>query len=48
MEPKPWQDQMYLSFEAASERLGLKKGLKVHTDELERLELAKRAYRNKI
>ena len=46
-EPKPWQDQMYLSFEAASERLGLKDGLKVHSDEIERLELAKQAYRNK-
>lgn len=44
-EPKPWQDQMYLSFEAASERRGIKEGLKVHPEEIERLELAKQAYR---
>ncbi|MDW3191277.1 MAG: hypothetical protein R8G66_02900 [Cytophagales bacterium] len=45
-EPKPWQDQMYLSFEAASERRGIKEGLKVNSEEVERLELAKQAYRH--
>jgi hypothetical protein len=44
-EPNPWQDQMYLSFEAASERRGIKEGLKVHPEEIERLELTKQAYR---
>ncbi|MEO1253615.1 MAG: hypothetical protein AAFY41_01835, partial [Bacteroidota bacterium] len=46
-EPKPWQDQMYLSFEAAAERLGLREGLKVHSDELERLDFAKQSNRTK-
>lgn len=40
-DPKPWQDQMYLSFEAAAERRGLKQGLKVHHDDFEKLEMAK-------
>ncbi|MDT0676996.1 hypothetical protein [Autumnicola musiva] len=45
-EPKPWQDQMYLSFEAASERKGLKSGLKVHADDIEKLKIAKQAVKN--
>lgn len=44
-EPKPWQDQMYLSFEAASERKGIKDGLCVHPDDAEKLSVAKRAQR---
>lgn len=46
-EPKPWQDQMYLSFDAASERMGVKDGLKVHPDDSERLEFAKQSLRPK-
>ena len=46
-EPKPWQDQMYLSFEAAAERLGLKDGLKVNTREAERLALMKEKFKKR-
>lgn len=38
---KPWQDTRYLSFEAAAERRGYNDGLKIHSDENERLETAK-------
>jgi hypothetical protein len=46
-EPKPWQDQQYLSFEAASQRLGLKYGLKIHPSEKEKLEFLKKTISTK-
>lgn len=45
-EPRPWQDQLYLSFEAASERRGLKDGLKVNNQEINRLNLMKSKFKN--
>ena len=45
-EPKPWQEQQYLSFEAAAERHGLKDGLKVHPSEYKRLESVKKLIRS--
>lgn len=46
-EPKSWQDQQYLSFEAAAERHGLKDGLKVHPSENDRLESIKNQIRSR-
>ena len=45
-DPKPWQEQQYLSFEAAAERHGLKDGLKVHPSEYNRLESVKNLIRS--
>lgn len=46
-EQKPWQETRYLSFEAAAERLGYNDGLKIHPDEMQRLETAKKRIKAK-
>jgi hypothetical protein len=46
IEPNPWLEQQYLSFEAAAERHCLKDGLKVHPSEYERLECIKKQIRS--
>lgn len=46
-DPKPWQEQQYLSFEAAAERHGLKDGLKIHPSENDRLESLKSLIRSR-